>query len=51
MKCRFYVATIVYLAYFSYLRSVFQDSRQLMKTSTLLVEISALLDEKSTSLV
>jgi hypothetical protein len=44
MKCRFYVATIAYLAYFSYLRSVFQDSRQLMKTS-------ALLDEKSTSLV
>ena len=46
----FYTA-IAYLAYFSYLRSVFQDSRQLTKTSTLLVEISALLDEKSTSLV
>jgi hypothetical protein len=51
MKCRFYVATIAYLAYFSYLRSVFQDSWPLTKTSTLLDENSALLDEKSTSLV
>ena len=46
----FYTA-IAYLAYFSYLCYVFQDSWLLTKTSTLHVEISALLDEKSTSLV